>query len=319
MANSPQGRKTFIDNVVSFMKTYKFDGFDLDWEYPEIYDRMAYSQLLSEMRIRFDQERWLLSAAVGALRTSSYEISSLNRYLDFINVMSYDLHGTWNQVTGQNAPLYASSTEMREGNSQLNVDAVMRTWIASGANPQKLIMGLAFYGRSFTLDSPNTAIGALATTGGAAGPHTQEPGILGYMEICEKILYNGWTEIWDDVQKNPYAFSGNQWVGYDSVRSLTLKVQRAKALNLGGVMIWSINTDDSQNVCGQGSFPLLRALNQEIATGGAPPRAGPTTTTRVTTTTMTITTTIGSTQVCNLYGFMRDPTNCSRFYRCDPS
>jgi chitinase len=339
MANSPQGRTTFINSVVSFMRTYGFDGFDLDWEYPGMRggaasDRAAFTQLLIEMRTRFDQERWLLTAAVAAVRSyhsSSYEVPNLSRYLDFINVMAYDLHGSWDGVTGQNAPLYASPWETSDWTSQLNVDAVMRAWIASGASPQKLVMGVGFYGRSYTLASAaNNGVGAPTIGAGAAGPYTQEPGFLGYNEICERIRNNGWIERWDNVQQNPYAVGGNQWVGYDSIQSLTLKVQRAKAMNLGGVMIWSIDTDDFRNGCGQGTYPLLRALNREIGTGGTTtattPGAGTTTTTRATTTTTraATTTTVGSnttpsTQLCNPSGFMRDPTSCSRFYRCDPS
>ncbi len=34
-----------------------------------------------------------------------------NRYLDFINVMTYDFHGTWEHVTGHHSPLYKGSQD----------------------------------------------------------------------------------------------------------------------------------------------------------------------------------------------------------------
>jgi hypothetical protein len=51
----------------------------------------------------------------------------------------------------------------------------MRAWIAAGASPQKLIMGLAFYGNSFTLASAaNNRVGAPSIGAGAQGPYTSK-------------------------------------------------------------------------------------------------------------------------------------------------
>lgn len=33
------------------------------------------------------------------------------RFLDFINVMTYDYHGAWDPFTGHNSPLYRSSVD----------------------------------------------------------------------------------------------------------------------------------------------------------------------------------------------------------------
>lgn len=35
----------------------------------------------------------------------------LIRYLDFISVMTYDFHGTWEEVTGHNSPLYKGTQD----------------------------------------------------------------------------------------------------------------------------------------------------------------------------------------------------------------
>lgn len=36
------------------------------------------------------------------------------RYVDFINVMTYDFHGTWESVTGHHSPLYNGSQDVRD-------------------------------------------------------------------------------------------------------------------------------------------------------------------------------------------------------------
>lgn len=182
--------------------------------------------------------------------------------MDFINLMTYDLHGSYEGRTGQNSPLYASSMDT---NLQLNQDACVRAWIAAGASPSKLLLGIGFYGRSYTLsNSAATALGAITIGAGKAGKYSEEPGMLTYLEICELQKGGGWTTVFDNEQKNPYTYSGNQWVGYDDVQSITLKAAYAKNMKLGGVMVWTVNSDDRANVCGQGEFPLMKAIRTEL-------------------------------------------------------
>ena len=86
----------------------------------------------------------------------------------------------------------------------------------NGCPPEKLILGVPFYGRAFTLsNSKNNGIGAPASGPSSSGPYTQEGGYLGYNEICEKLNQGGWTIIRGDKEKSPYAYKGNQWVGYE--------------------------------------------------------------------------------------------------------
>jgi hypothetical protein len=42
---------------------------------------------------------------------------------------------------------------------------------------------------------------------------TGAAGSLGYLEICP-LLEQGWTRVWNEEQKAPYAYKGDQWVGY---------------------------------------------------------------------------------------------------------
>ncbi|KAJ8966356.1 hypothetical protein NQ317_006815 [Molorchus minor] len=218
-----EGSTKYSTMAASSTLRANFDGFDLDWEYPAqrggaSSDVENFATLVKEFREVFDQHGLLLTAAVAAAASSvdlSYDVPSLSQYLDWINVMTYDFKG-------------------------LMTDAAITGWIERGADPQKLVLGLGIYGRSFTLsDSSNTALGAPSSGAGNSGSYTLEAGMLGYLEICELQLAGGWTTVWDDEQKVPYTYKGNQWVGYDNAESIAKKAKYAQSLNLGGVMIWS--------------------------------------------------------------------------------
>ncbi|XP_029732138.2 chitinase-3-like protein 1 isoform X1 [Aedes albopictus] len=297
MAESTASRKVFIESVVNLLKTYGFDGFDVDWEYPTLRggkpeDRVNFVTLLKELRARLQPLGYLLSIAVGATKDyhrSAYDVPEINQYVDFVNLMTYDLHAYWDAQTGHNSPLYAATWETDSFTSMLNLDACVRAWLDAGLAANKLIMGVPAFGHTFTLASTTSnGVGARTIGGGTAGPYTLETGTLSYLEICER-LKTGYTTRWDDIQKVPYAFLGNQWISYDDVTSIALKVAYAKSKNIGGVMVWSIESDDDRNICGGGAHPITNAVYNAVfgSSGTTTTTVAPTTTTTVKTTTTT--------------------------------
>jgi hypothetical protein len=114
------------------------------------------------MRLQKSHSRFFFSLFFDVLKNrvkffSEYFLIS-SRSLDFINLISYDFHGDWESFLGFNAPLYA--------NDQLNVDFAVKYWLAKGASAHKINLGLANFGRSFTLSNP----AATTPNSGASGP-----------------------------------------------------------------------------------------------------------------------------------------------------
>lgn len=67
--------------------------------------------LLKEFRQEFDKHGLLLSASVIPAEfavNQSYNVPLVSKYVHFINVMTYNMHGSWENVTGQNTPLLPS-------------------------------------------------------------------------------------------------------------------------------------------------------------------------------------------------------------------
>uniref|UniRef100_A0A6P4FPT3 chitinase n=1 Tax=Drosophila rhopaloa TaxID=1041015 RepID=A0A6P4FPT3_DRORH len=322
VARDPLKRAKFVDDVLRFLQRHGFDGLDLDWEYPnqrhslENEDRSNYITFLKELKEGLEPFSFMLSAAVGSAQFSaelSYDIPAIVPYLDLINVMAYDLHGPWDEVVGINAPLYAAAGDASDFTGrmqQLNVDAIVKYWLLAGAPPEKLVVGVPFYGRTFTLTTPDgNQPGSPHIGKGIAGKYSREPGVLGYNELCELMQQEEWTQKWESAQQVPYAFRQRQWVGYEDTRSLSLKAQYVMDHHLGGIMIWSLESDDFRGTCGQQRYPLLHEINRVLFGGNTP---------------------TGLTQESSddkpsegfrcpagaPEGYVRDPDDCTKFYYC---
>ena len=177
-----------------------------------------------------------------------------------------DFNSRWDKKTGHNAPLRARPNE-DENNKVLNDEFAINYLIQLGAIPEKTNLGIPLYGRAFLLkNKDNNDMDAKARETSFSGPITREQGFLGYNEICKMLTSPGsqWSIVWEKCHQVPYMFNQDKWVGYDNERSIRLKADFAWEKRLGGVMVWSIETDDFKGFCGPHKFPLMRALNNEL-------------------------------------------------------
>ncbi|XP_067687454.1 uncharacterized protein [Haliotis asinina] len=281
MVKTPEGRKSFIEQSVQYLRAHNFDGIDLDWEYPAnrgspADDKKKFSLLVMELRDAYEQEavrtgkeRLLVTAAVAGgekIVKSAYEVPVINKYLDFINLMSYDLNGAWSKVLGINAPLYKSNSPNAPSKSP-SVDEVVQLWLDLGATRDKLVMGIPTYGRSFTLCSDKQIhVGDKNCGAGRPSQFTREKGFVSYYEMS-KYLEQDWTRVWLEDQMVPYAYNLRlkQWVGYDDIQSVKLKAQYIKHRQLAGAMVWAVDLDDFGNLAGRGEvYPLSKAIRDVL-------------------------------------------------------
>ncbi|XP_033215211.1 probable chitinase 2 isoform X2 [Belonocnema kinseyi] len=266
VVNNPILLEKMVVNVVEFVKKYGFSGFDLDWEYPNQRngtdsDKKNFVLLLKKLREKFDKEDLILSVAVGASKETaekSYDIKGISKYVHFINLMTYDFHGILdkNKRVGHNTPMHHSPKEHGE-DRKLNIEYVVNYWLLEGAEAKKLILGTAFYGKSYTLADPKqVGIGAPFSGEGKIGSGA-------YYHICQLAKNPEWTHIRDHVQQVPYMYKEDQIIVYDDVQSIMKKAEFVLKNKLGGAFTWSVDQDDFYGNCGEYS-PLLKTLNRVL-------------------------------------------------------
>jgi chitinase len=105
---------------------------------------------------------------------------------------------------------------------------VVNYFLSQGAPPHKLILGIAFYGKSFIWNTDARMIGGPAAYGD----------VVSYKSICNFLKTGNWKRVWIEDQQVPFIFKGNTMVGYDDLESIEIKVNYTLDRGLGGVMSW---------------------------------------------------------------------------------
>ncbi|RDW86123.1 uncharacterized protein DSM5745_02765 [Aspergillus mulundensis] len=251
LAASEEKQDIFFESLLSFIVNNNFDGVDLDWEYPVTDDRGGkpedfgnFVTLLERLRGRLNQIprpiglSITLPASYWYLR--GFDIIRLEQHVDFLNVMTYDIHGTWDGPIESLGPYALAHTNLTEINLALEL-----LW-RNNINPSRVNLGLGFYGRSFTLESPNCiAPGCKWSGAGRPGPCTNTGGVLSATEISHILkTEKGVTYLDKDAAVRVAVFDEDQWVAYDDAETLKMKLDFANKRCLGGTMVWAADLDD---------------------------------------------------------------------------
>ncbi|CEJ91233.1 hypothetical protein VHEMI06957 [[Torrubiella] hemipterigena] len=139
----------------------------------------------------------------------------------------------------------------------------------NNVDPQRIILGLAFYGCSATAASPSCVQpGCPFVSSGNAGACSGAAGVLINTEIKDIIQQNGLTPTFDrEAAVKHISWGGNQWVSFDDEETFKIKAEFVKSTCLGGVMVWAISHDSR---LGDDALALGRAIGatrNEISPG----------------------------------------------------
>jgi chitinase len=236
-------RKAFASSIKELCDYFGADGIDLDWEYPAIKghpghpydkdDKQNFTSLIRSLRDSLGVHREISFAAGGLdnFLQESVEWLKVTPLVDRINLMSYDLVGGFDTVTGHHTPLYSNKIQLSSADHAINY------LVKIGVPANKIVIGAAFYARTW-VNVPSTNNGLY------------QPGrfksFVAYHSFDEQLSKkSGFTFYYDNIAKASYAYNAKkkEFATFDDERSISLKTSYAIKNKLNGIMFWELTLD----------------------------------------------------------------------------
>ena len=243
-------RKVFAKSSVEIIRKYNLDGVDIDWEYPGMpgeegnvfrpEDKQNYTLMFEAIRKELDvfqkesgNPKLLTTAVAGFVEWLDVtEMGKAQKYLDFVNLMTYDLFQ--GDTVVHHASLYSSDMYK----TSKSADVAVKAFVKAGVPVEKLIMGLPFYSRKFTV------AGQLQK--GLGQKQSAQEYFHGYTMIKDSLVNKkGFKAYRDEVAKVPYLINEKtkELISYEDEESVREKCKYVLANKMGGVMFWEYDSD----------------------------------------------------------------------------
>jgi chitinase len=253
-ALTEESRAKFARSCAAFVKKYQLDGIDLDWEYPNqpgagnIHrpeDVQNFTLMLKAVREELDLmakkegkgNHYLLAIATGAdeAYVVNTQLGELHKYIDFLNIMTYDFYNGWHNVNGHHSNYLSSAQPEMDKNSVVNA---VEMHVNAGFPVEKINLGIPFYGRIWKgvkAESDQVLFNKAETVGMG----------IDYVDFYQNINANGYTRYWDDSAKAPYLWNPAEktFISYEDEESIKIKIEYLKNRGLAGVMFWEYSAD----------------------------------------------------------------------------
>lgn len=245
--STAEGRTEFAASVKELLQYFKADGIDLDWEYPAIEghpghtyrkeDRDNFTLLVKILRTTLGKQKIISFAAGGfdEFLQESIDWKAVLPVINFVNVMTYDFVGGYSKVTGHQTSLYSTPIQKR------SADNVVRYFESINAPLQKIILGAAFYARTWEQVNNNN--------NGLYQPGTFRS-FISFSQFHKRLnTDSGFVYYRDPVAQAPYAYNERTktFATFDDEISVAAKVNYVQQKKLGGIMFWELSLDKPAN------------------------------------------------------------------------
>lgn len=272
-AIKPENRSSFVENLISTMSEWGFDGIDLDMEPIRDEDIENYKAFVNDLHSKLQDETTPMSSPPLLVAATDWQpemFSELQNYFDQINLMTYDFSGAWDGwVSWHNSAVYSGGKTFPGSNNPLpSVDKKVKDFLEAGVEPGKLGIGIDFYGYVWQG-------GSGTDTGGVSRPNQRwntPPGVtdnVPYHQIMEEYYKEEYFN-WDEEAQAAYISieqpepSENIFISFDEEKAIEKKIRYAYENELGGVFIWELSGGYQKNKPAGSRDLLLKSVKETI-------------------------------------------------------
>ncbi|KAH6928164.1 hypothetical protein HPB50_012354 [Hyalomma asiaticum] len=262
MAGNMNRTRAFADKAYWWLVNRGFDGLHLDWHQPGGHcgsqaDKQNFLMLVETLRERFGL-RYIITVGVPYqedYRHRGYHLPGIADQADFLLATTHGFHDASEKYAQCPSP---KGPTMR---------AVMRMlkFEVPREHRQRLCFSVSLMAHRWTLRSSGAFhVGSAASRAGPAAGDSQARGVLEYPLVCQYLL----RDSVDPEGMCSYAVRSRDWVAYEGVHSLPLKLSRMRRdMGTPGlcVAVWDLAFDDFRGDCGSSRSPLLRTIHKALS------------------------------------------------------
>jgi chitinase len=260
--SSADNRGTLIDNVFSFLDQWDLDGVDWDWEYPGEPDIPGipadttdhaedFFLLLMEMAEQLPSGKTISTTAPSSFwYMKAIPIQAISEVVDYIVMMTYDLHGQWDWNNTNSNPDCPTGSCLRSHVNLTETISAMSMITKAGVSSNKIAMGVASYARSFQMAEAGCYGPECLFTGPASGAVpgvcTQTAGYIANTELFA-IADNQSVYTYLDDNSNSYimVWDDTQWASYMDSAIKDSRSSLYEGMNFLGIADWAIDLQGS--------------------------------------------------------------------------
>lgn len=216
----------FISALVAKCAQLRVDGINVDFESLNAKDRAAFTGFITDLTAAAHQQGLKISVDLprGSVKwnhLTAFDHEKLGSIVDYVITMTYDQHYSGSTVPGSVAGL----SWVEEG---------IQEFLSYGIPRDKLIMGIPFYVREWTLDANGALLGNKAL-------YSRDLAAL----MASKPTVSTWDKTFNQYKVEYVGDDGNKRVFWlENKETVQARLELAKKYDLVGVAAWRLGQED---------------------------------------------------------------------------